>query len=148
MPKQFLPTHYLLIAVAILPALHFLWAGKTIIPPPWNLLGLIPLAGGILINLAADGALHKAGTTVMPDKESAELVTGGAYRISRNPMYLGFVLVLAGVAVLLGSLTPWIVVPLFALLMDRLFIAPEERMLEARFGPAWKDYASRVRRWI
>jgi protein-S-isoprenylcysteine O-methyltransferase Ste14 len=148
MPKKIFPTHCLLIAVALMPALHFLWAGGILLPMPWNLVGLIPLAAGIGINLAADRDLHKAGTTVKPDEESAALVTGGAYRISRNPMYLGFVLLLAGIALLLGSLTPWIVVPAFALLMDRTFIAAEERMLEARFGAEWKAYQTAVRRWV
>jgi protein-S-isoprenylcysteine O-methyltransferase Ste14 len=142
------PTHILLIAMTAMPALHLLWPAGTIIPAPWTLLGLIPIAAGILINLAADGALHRVGTTVKPFEESAALVTGGAYRISRHPMYLGFVLILGGVAILLGSPTPWIVVPLFVVWIDRVFITAEERMLSSRFGPAWKEYASRARRWI
>jgi protein-S-isoprenylcysteine O-methyltransferase Ste14 len=63
-------------------------------------------------------------------------------------MYLGFVLVLIGIAVLLGSLTPWFIVPLFAVLMDRVFISVEEQMLQARFGQAWSEYKAQVRRWI
>jgi protein-S-isoprenylcysteine O-methyltransferase Ste14 len=63
-------------------------------------------------------------------------------------MYLGFVLVLIGIAALLGSLTPWIIVPLFAILMDQVFISVEERMLQAKFGQAWSEYTAQVRRWI
>jgi len=63
-------------------------------------------------------------------------------------MYLGFVLILLGLAVLLGSLTPFIVVPIFAAVIDRVFIVVEEQMLANRFGQAWLDYKSRVRRWI
>src|SRR4030042_3612548 len=148
MNGKLFPTHFLLIAIVLIPALHFLWPGIVIFPAPWNFLALLPLAGGIFINLAADGAFHKAGTTVKPFSESSALVTTGMFRISRNPMYLGFVLILTAIAILLGSATPWIVVPLFALLIDRLFIAAEERMLEARFGPAWKEYKSGVRRRI
>jgi protein-S-isoprenylcysteine O-methyltransferase Ste14 len=148
MKLKMYPTHILLIALAVMPVLHFLSPGGTLIPPPWNLLGLIPIAAGILVNLAADGALHRAGTTVKPFEESAALVTRGAYRISRHPMYLGFASILGGLALLFGTLTPWIVVPLFVAWIDRVFIAAEERMLSSRFGPEWKDYASRVRRWI
>ena len=137
-----------LIILAAMLLLHFLLPLGTIIPAPWCLLGLIPLALGIGVNLAADNAFHKAGTTVKPFEESAVLVTGGVYRISRNPMYLGFALILAGVAVLLGALSPWAGVPAFVLLVDRRFIAVEERMLAARFGTAWKEYAAAVRRWI
>jgi protein-S-isoprenylcysteine O-methyltransferase Ste14 len=142
------PTHLLLFALAAMPALHFLWPGAALIPVPWTLLGLIPVAGGFLLNMAADGALHRAGTTVKPGVESAALVTGGAYRISRNPMYLGFGLILAGIALLLGSLTPWAVGVLYAVWVDRVYIAREECILSSRFGAEWKEYASRVRRWI
>jgi protein-S-isoprenylcysteine O-methyltransferase Ste14 len=148
MKRKIHPTHIILIAVAAMPALHFLWPGAAFLPAPWNLLGLIPIAAGILFNVAADGALHRAGTTVKPFEESAALVTGDAYRIGRHPMYLGFVLVLAGIALLLSSLTPWIIVPLFVVCVDRAYIAAEERMLSSRFGQAGKDYASRSRRWI
>ncbi len=145
---KLLPTHYLLFAILIMAALHFLFPGAMIVPLPWNLLGLVPLAGGIAINLMADSAFHKAGTTVKPFQESTALITDGVFRLSRNPMYLGFVLVLIGIAALLGSLTPWIIVPLLAVLMDRVFITVEERMLQARFGQAWLEYKAQVRRWI
>jgi len=129
-------------------ALHFLLPLAELIPAPWNLLGLIPLVCGVVINLAADRAFRQAGTTVKPFEVSETFVTGGVYRISRNPMYLGFALILAGVALLLGSLTPWIAVPAFVLLVDRMYIAVEERMLEARFGSAWRDHRAAVRRWL
>jgi protein-S-isoprenylcysteine O-methyltransferase Ste14 len=137
-----------LISLAVMLVLHFILPAATLIPSPWVLLGLLPLVGGIAINLAADGAFHKAGTTVKPFEVSSVLVTGSVYRLSRNPMYLGFALLLVGAALLLGTLTPWTVVPAFVVLVDRLYIAVEERMLADRFGPAWQEYQSRVRRWI
>jgi len=145
---KLLPTHYLLFAILLMLALHFLFPGTILVPMPWNLLGLAPLVGGIVINLMADSAFHKAGTTVKPFQESTALVTDGVFRLCRHPMYLGFVLVLMGTAVLLGSVTPWLIVPIFAVLMDRVFITVEERMLQARFGQAWSEYKARVRRWI
>lgn len=63
-------------------------------------------------------------------------------------MYLGFVLTLIGIAVLLGSLVAFFVIPVFAVLIDRIFIQVEERMLEAKFDQAWLDYKAQVRRWI
>lgn len=145
---KLLPTHYLLVAILIMVALHFLFPGTIVLSTPWNLVGFAPLAGGIVMNLIADGAFHKAGTTVKPFQESTTLITDGVFGASRNPMYLGFVLVLMGIAALMGSLTPWFIIPLFAALMDRIFITVEERMLEARFGQAWSAYKARVRRWI
>lgn len=146
--KRVLPPTYLLVSIVAMAALHLLLPVMTVIPLPWNVLGVIPLALGIVINIIADNALHKADTTVKPFEESTALVTSGAYRISRHPMYLGFVLVLIGVAILLGSLSPCVVILIFAILMDQVFIKVEERMLEARFGGEWRAYKHKTRRWI
>src|SRR5271165_3642927 len=118
---RMLPPMYLLIAMVAMVILHFLVPVTLIIPAPWNLLGVLPVALGIALNLIADGLFHKANTTVKPGEESAVLVTKGPFYFTRNPMYLGFTVVLIGVAALLGSLSPWIVVPVFAILIDRQF---------------------------
>ena len=146
--KNMLPTTYLLIALLLIMVLHFAQPITKLIPLPWNLLGVVPLVIGIVINLLADSALHKAGTTVKPFQESSALITGSVYRICRHPMYLGFVLLLSGAAVTLGSLSPWLILPIFIVLMESLFIRTEERMLEERFGAAWHDYKRKVRKWI
>jgi protein-S-isoprenylcysteine O-methyltransferase Ste14 len=146
--KKLLPPAYVLTSIVLMVALHFLAPAARLIPSPWNFLGVIPLAVGIVINIVADTAFRRAGTTVKPFQASTSLLTTGVYRLSRNPMYLGLVLVVLGIAVVTGSLTPLVVVPIFALLLDRNFIAAEERMLEERFGAAWLEYKNRVRRWI
>jgi protein-S-isoprenylcysteine O-methyltransferase Ste14 len=143
-----MPTHYLLIAILLMIALHFIFPLAKIIPLPWIVLGLLPLASGIVINLIADKAFHNANTTVKPFQESTTLITDGVFHYSRNPMYLGFVFILIGIATLFGSLSPWLIVPLFVILMNRMFIQTEERMLEARFGQSWLEYKARVRRWL
>lgn len=142
------PPAYILASIVLMAALHFIAPAARLIPSPWNLLGVIPLAVGIVINIVADRAFHRAGTTVKPFQESSALITSGVYRLSRNPMYLGLVLVVLGIAVITGSLTPLVIVPILALLLDRHFIAAEERMLEERFGPVWFEYKEGVRRWI
>jgi protein-S-isoprenylcysteine O-methyltransferase Ste14 len=144
--KKLLPPAYVLTSIVLMVALHFLAPAARLIPSPWNFLGVIPLAVGIVINIVADTAFRRAGTTVKPFQASNSLLTTGVYRLSRNPMYLGLVLIVLGIAVVTGSLTPLVVVPIFALLLDRNFIAAEERMLEERFGPAWLEYKNRVRR--
>jgi protein-S-isoprenylcysteine O-methyltransferase Ste14 len=146
--KQILPPTYLLVALVIMLAVHFIFPGVTIIPLPWIYLGLIPLGIGIILNLNADRLFHQLGTTVKPFKESTVLITDGVYKISRHPMYLGFVLILAGVAILLGSLALWIIIPIFVLVMEVIFIRVEERMLAEKFGIAWTKYKNRVHRWI
>jgi protein-S-isoprenylcysteine O-methyltransferase Ste14 len=113
---------------------------------PWNLFGLLPLGFGLVVTLSADRAFQRVGTTVHPYKEPSQLIAHGAFRYSRNPMYLGFVLILLGMAVLLSSLSPFAVVLGFALAMDIVFIRVEERILAAMFGEDWARYQRRVRK--
>jgi protein-S-isoprenylcysteine O-methyltransferase Ste14 len=143
-----MPPTYLFIAVVIMMGLHLIFPVATIIPAPWNITGIIPLAAGVILNLVADRDFKKHRTTVKPFEESAVVITTGLYRLSRNPMYLGFELILIGVALFLGSLTPFLVVILFPLLMEALFIRAEEEMLAQQFGQHWLAYKEQVRRWI
>jgi protein-S-isoprenylcysteine O-methyltransferase Ste14 len=145
---KMMPTTFLLISIVAMIALHFLFPAMRIIPPLWNLLGIIPLAFGVAINLIADKAFHEANTTVKPFEESSFLMTSGAFRITRNPMYLGFVLILIGIAVLVRSLTPYAVILAFAILLDRVYVTVEERMLAEKFGAEWEEYKRHTRRWL
>lgn len=129
-------------------ALHILLPLGQIVEAAWRLLGSLPLALGVALNLAADRAFKQADTTVKPGETSTALVTTGVFRWSRNPMYLGFVLILLGVAVLLGSAAPFVVVAAFPLLLDTAYVRPEERMLQETFSEAWEAYRRRTRRWL
>jgi protein-S-isoprenylcysteine O-methyltransferase Ste14 len=146
--KKLMPTAWLLISLFAMLALRLLLPGPTMLPVPWNLLGLLPVALGIWINLAADKAIHLADTTVKPFEEPSALITDGVYRFSRNPMYLGFAGILFGVAVLLAAWTPVVIVFAFIGMIQVTFIGPEEQSLERAFGNAWEDYQQRVRRWL
>ena len=109
----------------------------------------LALAGGF-IALAGVVEFRRARTTfnpLAPERASA-LVTTGVYRITRNPMYLGMLLVLLGWAVWLGNAAAFVGLPLFVAVLNLLQIAPEERVLRERFGDAFTRYAARVRRWI
>ena len=148
MGKKIMPTTYLLAAILLCITLHFLVPILRFIPSPWNLFGLVPLLFGIWINLSADRAFKQANTTVKPFEKSNALIQDGAFRWSRNPMYLGFAAILLGISVLLRSLSPYIAVVVFVVLMDLVFIRVEEQMLEEKFGDEWRRYRSRVRKWI
>jgi protein-S-isoprenylcysteine O-methyltransferase Ste14 len=108
------------------------------------------LALGILVAVAGVIAFRRARTTVNPMKPdtTSSLVTGGIYRFTRNPMYLGFALALAAVVVFFSN--PLGLAPLVAYVvwMNLFQIAPEERALRAQFGEAFDDYCARVRRWL
>ncbi|MBN2307469.1 MAG: isoprenylcysteine carboxylmethyltransferase family protein [Candidatus Hydrogenedentes bacterium] len=146
--KKPLPPTYLLAAILIMVALHFLFPWVKVIPLPWNLLGLLPFLLGGVLNLRADRLFKDRDTTVKPFEESSAFITEGVFGVTRNPMYLGFVLILAGLAAFMGSATPWAIVPAFAVVMEVVFIRPEERAMEAAFGEAYRTYRMRVRRWV
>jgi protein-S-isoprenylcysteine O-methyltransferase Ste14 len=146
--KQIFPPTYLLASIIAMLLLHFLLPVARIIAAPWNLSGIVILIAGVAVNIMADNLFHKVGTTVRPFEESTTLVTAGLYRFSRNPMYLGFVFILIGAAIVCGSLTPFLVTILFAVLMDREFIAHEEKILARKFGSAWQEYEAKTRRWL
>jgi protein-S-isoprenylcysteine O-methyltransferase Ste14 len=132
------PPVYLFLSIAIILLLHFLLPGTRVLSFPWNLFGVIPLALGIVMNLVADRSFKKNETTVKPLEESTALITDGVFRFSRHPMYLGFVLILLGIAALMGSLTPYVIVFGFAIFMHIVFIKFEEKKLEETFGgPGW-----------
>jgi protein-S-isoprenylcysteine O-methyltransferase Ste14 len=146
--KKIMPTTWLLVSILVMIALHFLFPIAIIIPPLWNLVGIIPLALGVYINLIADRAFHRASTTVKPFEEPAVLITDGVFRFSRNPMYLGFLLVLIGIALLLRSLSPYGVILAFGILLDRMYIRVEEQNLADKFGQGWLAYKRSTRRWL
>ena len=104
---------------------------------------------GLTICLAGVWSFHRAHTTVNPlhPERASALVESGIYRYTRNPMYLGFVLILLAWALLLGSPVAILGVPGFILYMNRFQIVPEERALAALFGTAFSRYCERVRRW-
>jgi len=100
--------------------------------------------------LAGVLAFKKAKTTVNPMKpdESSELVNHGVYRISRNPMYVGFVFILISLATYLGHTFLSLFIFGFIAYMNVFQIKPEERALEEIFGQAYLDYLKQVRRWL
>jgi len=146
--KPVFPPTYLLVSIILMLALHFLFPGALVIPAPWNLLGLIPVGLALWIEFNADGEFHRAKTTVNPYEESSALVTGGVFSITRNPMYLGFVMIMVGIAMLLGSLTPYFMIVVFVVLIERRFIRFEEKKMEQQFGQAYLEYRKKVGRWI
>lgn len=105
---------------------------------------------GLGIGLAGIVAFRRARTTVDPlhPEAATSLVSGGIYRHTRNPMYLGMLLLLAGWAAWLAAPAALLGLPVFVLCINRLQIVPEERALSARFGTAFESYRSRVRRWL
>lgn len=147
-PRRLFPPKYLALAILLMIGLDRFAPLKQIVNWPWRYLGLIPFAVGLWFVLWVNAIFRRVGTTIKPFEESSFLVTEGPFRISRNPIYLGMCITLFGVAVLLGSLSPFLVVPTFAFLIDARFIRAEEAILARKFGRPYGDYMGRVRRWL
>ena len=84
----------------------------------------------------------------MTPNASSSLVTTGIYTLTRNPMYLGFAMLLLGWGIFLANPVTLLVLPCFIGYMSRFQIVPEERALESRFGPDFHAYRMKVRRWV
>lgn len=114
------------------------------------MLSLLALILGGLLALAGVTAFRRARTTTNPLQPAAAtaLVTTGVYRVTRNPMYLGFAFFLLALAVWLAF--PWSLLGVagFVLYMDRYQVIPEERALATVFGAEFERYRRRVRRWL
>lgn len=146
--RRIVPPVYLTLTVIVMALLHFLAPGARLIPPPYNFIGLVPIVLGFVMAGIAAGAFARAGTPIVPFERSTALVTDGIYRATRNPMYLGMILVLIGTGVLLGTATPWLPVPVFIWIIQTRFVRGEERFLEELFGEEYLAYKRRVRRWL
>ena len=113
-------------------------------------IALTLLAAGLLLMAVAVGYFIAARTTINPLRPSraSSLVTTGLFAISRNPIYLGDLLILAALAVWFGNVLNVALLALFVCYINRFQIIPEERALAQRFGEAYHTYCSRVRRWL
>ena len=118
-------------------------------PARWAGALVIALIGGG-VSLAGVTAFRRAKTTVNPLKpqNASSLVTGGIYRFTRNPMYVGLALVLIGWAIVLQAALPLLGLPTFVLYISAFQIQPEERALTAIFGGEFTKYTQHVRRWL
>jgi len=117
---------------------------------PWhNWLAIVLVSVGFLTGLSGVVTFRIAKTTVDPTKPRASsLVTWGVYTFSRNPMYLGGLIMLFGWAIFLSNALALLFLPLYVLYINRFQIAPEERALTSLFGERYVAYQMRARRWL
>jgi protein-S-isoprenylcysteine O-methyltransferase Ste14 len=143
-----LPPALFLAALLLQGVLAYVWPWRALVPDGWRLVGLLPLAAGLALNVTQSSAFRRRGIPIHPRATPTALRIEGPYRWTRNPMYLGMVLALSGAALLLGAATAMLVAPAFGWLLARRFIHAEERALAARFGAEYEAYRRRVRRWL
>jgi protein-S-isoprenylcysteine O-methyltransferase Ste14 len=131
--------------------LYAMRSGIVIDPTPLRMyVGLAFAQASGVLALAAAATLWHARTTINPftPANATSLVTGGVYRLSRNPIYLSLLLLLLAYAIRLDAPAVWLAPVLFVAYVTRFQIQPEERVLQAKFGDAYRQYQARTRRWL
>lgn len=133
----------MLFVARLLPSLAF--------PIPVNIpIGMLVISIGAVLAIIGVVEFRKAKTTVDPrhPQKSEKLVTSGIYAISRNPMYIGFLVMLLGWCIILENIAGFLFLPAFVLFLNQFQIKPEERFLLQKFGADYSGYCRKVRRWI
>ena len=143
-----LPPMIAVVSIIAMIVLHVVVPIATVVPAPFSYGGALPLATGATMIVWSRRPFQAAGTPIKPFTESTALIRHGLYRWSRNPMYVGAVLLLTGAAILLGSLAPLLVVLAFFAILQEGFVRQEERLLERTFGEPYRAYRRSVRRWL
>ncbi len=146
--RKILPPTLLIIFMGLMIILHFVFPILIIFSFPFNLIGVALLLAGLTLSIKGSKKFERESTTVMTFDIPTILVTNGLYQYSRNPMYLGFLLMLLGFWILLGSLSNLILVIAFFLITNNYYIKFEEKVLHQKFGAAYSEYRKRVRKWI
>ena len=143
--------------ILLVATLAFAIALQWLAPLPWiygfaaleaTALGLTMIVAAFAIDIWAALVFRSHKTTIMPHQASTRLVTRGPFRFSRNPIYVGNLMVVAGLGLVLSNLWLLIATPILGFALTKLAIRREERHMEALFGDQWRDYRTRVRRWI
>jgi len=146
-PPTILPPHWFFLA--LLTMLVMGWLAPENAAPPWLWLSGLPLiVMGVVLAAAGSRLFSKAGTNIIPLTRSTTLVTSGVFAWTRNPMYLGMLLALGGVALLTRTWMTWPVLIAFFVLIRQQFIVKEEALLVQTFGEAYNGYCAQVRRWL
>ena len=144
-----IPPVWLAVAVAMA------WAISVVQPPSWavggpvmQLVGGLFVGAGLVLILLAAVEMRKWRTTIVPHQEASHLVTSGIFSRSRNPIYLGDTLILAGLALRWEAPVALLLVPLFMLTITQRFILAEEDRLRRSFRAEFARYCQKTRRWL
>jgi protein-S-isoprenylcysteine O-methyltransferase Ste14 len=145
---KYVPSTTLGASIIIAVVLHYLIPVTILIPFPYNLLGLLIVGFGVYLVLQSVRLLISHNTTVEVDRNPSSLVTQCPYSYSRNPIYLGLLLIALGATITLSSISSFIAPLIFFLVVNTVIIPFEENRLQKNFGIEYERYKGSVRRWI
>lgn len=144
----FIPPILVAILIVLCAAYRFLIDPEPVVPPPYNLAGFVVVLAGTGLLISAARRFKAVDTNIHTFRDPNSLVTTGPFAFSRNPMYLGFLIVLAGIAVVGNTWLGLLIVPVFFCAANYWYIPYEEARAAEQFGAQYVAYRERVRRWI
>ncbi len=112
------------------------------------LLGGLLIGGGIVLILMAAIEFRKHKTTIIPHELPERIIQSGVFSKSRNPIYLGDALILAGLCLRWDAILALVLVPVFVWIIEKRFIVPEENRMRRQFRAEYARYEQKVRRWV
>jgi len=121
---------------------------QPILNETWQYIGVGLMLFGFAVILLVARGFRKNETTIIPDGQPSTLMENGIFAYSRNPIYFGMTIFLLGSALAVGHIWALVIVPVFVLLVQQIWIVKEEETLEAEFGQIYRNYKMRVRRWL
>ncbi|MCG8328981.1 MAG: isoprenylcysteine carboxylmethyltransferase family protein [Chitinophagales bacterium] len=146
--KKVIPPVLFLFCTLLIVGLSFLKLDNISIQLPTSYTGIILTIAGLVITIRIQKLFKRIDTEIHTFKKPRQLIQNGLFKISRNPIYLGFTISLTGVWILTANLYGFIGVLIFFLFSNFWYIPYEEKMMEKEFGNDYKLYKSKVRRWI
>jgi protein-S-isoprenylcysteine O-methyltransferase Ste14 len=142
------PPRIAFVMLGLAASLH--WAlprtDTVMLTAPW--IGATLLLAGFATMISAWWLFKRHAVAICPTAPTERLLTQGIYALTRNPMYLGMIAMMLGVALYLGTLPFFVATLAYFVLIDRVFCQYEEEKLEAAFGDEYRRYRARVRRWL
>ena len=146
--KKIIPPVLFAICIVVMVVLWWVFPIARFVAFPASLVGILPFGVGLGIAKRGSDIFEKKGTNIETFNDPDLLVSDGLYRISRNPMYLGFFMALLGVAVMLGAFSSILVALVFFVVTDRWYIPFEEDAMDKIFGERYAEYKAKTRRWL
>lgn len=150
MPEKtpLLPPACFLLALLCSAALHHFVPVTPLIQGSLRWVGFVPVVLGFWVAVRASRQFALRATAIRPYETSSVLVTDGWFRFSRNPMYLSMLVILFGIATMLGSASAFVPIPILGIFLHYRFVCIEESMLLETFQDEYRDYCCKVRRWL
>ena len=146
--QKLIPPVLVLASILGMSALNWFYPVRKLIAFPFNLIGVFIAIIGVLMVRWGERRFSKAKTNISTFNNPNRMITDGLFQYTRNPIYLGFTIALLGVAIGLGSVSPFCMVLVFFIAANYLYIPFEERKMERIFGASYLRYKRNVRRWL